>query len=280
LIFLAVVARADEGNGILVVTAVDGNGAPVADVAVTIAGAAGATRTGRSNGAGEARFEGVATGDYRVAATFGAVTSQQSVTVAPGEETRRTMRIDLQAAAEVVRVVEPKVSREAPPLLVPGSMTKQLPYSDETIDQNVYAVVWLLLCIDVEGAVQRAEVLKSPAGLGLEPIAVAEAKKLRFRPATDASGRPIESKLLWALEWAPYWSTRFERGGKSRAMCAGSGPLPLDLLGSLIEVVYKDCSPPKGYERVPLLNQRPAPLPAPSYQRGKQMHGPPPNNTR
>ncbi len=267
--FLAsVVARADDGSGVLVVTAVDADGAPVADVSVALAGATGTARTGRTNGAGEVRFAEIPPGDYGLAVSFGEVASQQTVQIAPTGETRRTVRVDVHAAAEVVRVPEPAAPREAPPAVVRGSMAGELPYSDEAIGQNVHAIVWLLLSIDAAGAVQRVEVLKAPAGLGLEPIAIAEARKLRFRPATDRRGQAIAAKLLWALEWAPYWSTRFEPKGRSLAICLGSGPLPLDGLGSTLEVVYKDCAPPKGYEHVPLLLQRPPPSPRPAYHRG------------
>jgi hypothetical protein len=108
---------------------------------------------------------------------------------------------------EVVRIKEelPAVVTK-PQVLDQTATVRRLPRSDELIDSNEGAIVWLMTTVDPHGIVTDARIMKSPAGLDLDGIATAEARTLQFHPALDADGRPTTSHVVVKVEWQPYWS--------------------------------------------------------------------------
>lgn len=249
---LASPAHAAEPANVTV-AAVDGSGAALSDVTVTLVGTDGETRVARTDAGGAARFY-LPAGTFSVVATFGTrAIPRRNVTVGPGDAAEITFRFDAESAREDIRIVERLESRAAPPQVDRQTVRRELPYSDEAIAQNVWASVWLVLHISADGNVERAEVLKSQSELGLDAIAIAAASKLKFRPELDRDGRPVATKILWQMEWEPFWTKRDLPPGKNLAVCAGTGPLNLDPLGvTTSNVSYHDCTPPKGYENVKL----------------------------
>lgn len=156
-------------------------------------------------------------------------------------------------AGEVI-VIEGRAPPSTPPKPTNVVKTKAPPYSDAAILSDAWTKAWMLLEIDERGTVTRFKFLKKP-GYELEEIATAEVFKLRFAPATDGSGRPMKTTLLWQIEWpSAWWLSTFV--GTRSAMpkvvgfpprrqddyvpCRGSGPM---LLGS-VRPTYKDCSRP------------------------------------
>src|SRR5262245_9526520 len=245
----------DRGVGRIAVTALDLDGRPVADLAVTVVAEGGQATSGQTDGKGRVTFD-LPPGSYRVTAAFGSLTfTQQTITVEAGDTVERTYRFNPKTAVEEV-VIREQHNLSAPPKVKKDTLPRKLEYTDEAIEQNVWATVWLLLHVSAKGQVVNAEVLKAPTVLSLDPIAMDVVKKLKFRPALDKDGRPKAFRVLWKMDWEPFWDKRDRFTGKaSIAVCAGSGPLNLNLLSTRvpIEVSYKDCTPPKGYENVKLV---------------------------
>jgi Gram-negative bacterial TonB protein C-terminal len=129
---------------------------------------------------------------------------------------------------EVVRIKEqlpaPATKPMAPERTINVSM---LPHNDQLIESDASAVVWLMATVDARGVVTDTQVMKSPAKLRLDNIAVAQVNARRFPPALDAAGRPSPSHVLVKVEWQPYWSQKM--GELLDAPCAGDGPLNLAL---------------------------------------------------
>jgi hypothetical protein len=130
---------------------------------------------------------------------------------------------------EVVRIKEevPAVITK-PQVLDQTATVRRLPRSDELIETNEGAIVWLMTTVDARGIVTDARVMKSPAGLNLDGIAADEAKTLRFQPALDADGKPTSSHVVVKVEWQPYWPQLM--GELWDAPCRGQGPLNLGLM--------------------------------------------------
>lgn len=207
----------------------------------------GSTAMAVTDESGRVLFRGVRAGEHVMVAVYGEQSGQSTVDVVPGEENRRGFlfeRID----GEVIRI-EDRVgpSRAAEPKL--KTRVRQLESPPEAIDRNSHGLVWVMVDVNVAGAVTQATVIKAPRGLGLEPIALKAARKLRFDPARNHAGVAIPFSLLVVFEWPPDWAKAGERG--SAGACAGEGPLALDL-GDNHSVEYVDCSPPPGFERVAL----------------------------
>jgi len=97
------------------------------------------------------------------------------------------------------------------------------------------------------------------AGSGTEEvdaIAVSEGFKLRFEPARDDSGAPIETWLVWGIEWPadgylralslprstmPPMVVRPSNPAAGPVPCRGSGPWRMS---SKLWIGYRDCSLP------------------------------------
>ena len=142
-------------------------------------------------------------GSYDILGIFGdarwihhnAKVDRGKVTQVPG-----TLSID----AEMVTVHEktPRLEHR-PPEAVRSTVKAILPYSDQAIDENVWAVGWMLLDVDEQGIVTGFRFLHHP-GYGLDKIAEDNIWGLRFKPAVDAGGQPMISKVLWKVEWPAF----------------------------------------------------------------------------
>ena len=173
------------------------------------------------------------------------------------------MFITISATAHAGEVID--IRDYAPPKVMPKPSAHFDPmalprYSDEAALDDVWVRAWLLLDIDASGRVTRFKFLNRP-GYDLDPIAAQEAWKLSFAPARDDHDAPVETLVVWRIEWPSYgwlsdlfhsvqrWpepqkklSVRHE-SNVSPAMyvpCKGSGPLNL----SSLHPVYRDCSTP------------------------------------
>jgi hypothetical protein len=186
------------------------------------------------------------------------VVSGSAVRVATTDRDGR-YRVDLPAGASVVVVLREvrvggqiaSVDRDViairetvPPQTLPKPLSDPLvipPFSEAAIEENAWVRAWLLLDIDVTGAVKRLKLINAP-GLDLDQIAVRAGFALRFEPARDGANRPMRSLLLWSFEWPSYWWLMERRRGTRRlppavakVPCRGSGPT---------RSVYRDCSGP------------------------------------
>jgi hypothetical protein len=167
------------------------------------------------------------------------------VSVVPGKPTNVTDKLDASGTVVTVKDKRP----EEPDLVIPAEPTyetvsRPLAYSDEAFEHDVWGLAWLLLDVDSAGRVVAMKFYKRP-GHGLDEIAIREAWTLRFKPARDAAGHPMGSKVLWKMEWEPL---SLKAGGlennphvNEMKPCAGSGR-PWDL-GSFFPM-YRDCSAP------------------------------------
>jgi TonB family protein len=154
--------------------------------------------------------------------------------VKAGEVTHLTFRFSVRP--EVVRIRE-KAPHITEPQPIDSTFPRIPPYSDEAILTNFWGVAWLLLQVDTSGTVADVKVLKGP-GHDLEPLAIATAKKFRFRPAHDEDGRPVATQFIYIMEWPSYWAMTM--GIVMVPPCKGRGPLNLDS----VNAVYRDCEPP------------------------------------
>jgi hypothetical protein len=125
-------------------------------------------------------------------------------------------------------------------------MTKAPPYSERAAMRDAWTRAWMLLDVTETGEVARVKFLNKP-GYDLEPIAIRESFKLKFEPARDRSGKPIETWMVWKIEWpSAIWmsvmdglmSTMPSETVMAGVPCRGSGPWHM---GSLYPT-YRDCS--------------------------------------
>jgi hypothetical protein len=195
-------------------------------------------------------------------------------------ETRKTTAVPGVLAVEpsefitVHEKVKHESQRAAP---VRSTVKPMMPYSEELVDRNAWALGWVLLEVDVHGTVTGFRYLRRP-GHDLDAIIEREVWNLRFEPARDDAGQPMASSVVWKFEWPSYWwaldhylltnvatrgalspneaelraSTRvlssgglFGHGafllrGLSLPPCRNDGPINLDMH----DAVYRDCSPP------------------------------------
>jgi hypothetical protein len=208
-----------------------------------------------------------------VFARDGATRETRHVSLAAGATFAWDAKVDV-PAGEVIHLVDAAPEQElrgnevivvhgkipAPPVLPKPKnyvVTKAPPYSERAIMSDAWTSAFMLLDVTETGEVARVKFLNKP-GFDLEPIAIKESFKLRFEPARDASGKPIETWLVWKIEWpGSWWLVDMEIPGTmmpsenmmSHVPCAGSGPWHM---GS-IHPIYRDCRKPdmKNVDRAP-----------------------------
>jgi hypothetical protein len=230
---------------------------PVEGATVIVSGAGGDDST-LSDAHGLYRVVVRDAGRYRVTFVYGNASVERDVVVGDDPFTKLDMTIDL-GRGEIVVIHE----LPAPPVLPhPKRDPRILPrYSESAIMSDVWARAWLLLDIDASGAVTRVKLATRP-GHDLELMAIDYALHLRFEPARDAHDRPMETYLLYAIDWPSYWWVQMENGVVTRmpraaavlsVPCRGSGPLHLDSR----HPVYRDCTPAPSWrslDAVPWIN--------------------------
>lgn len=226
------------------------SGDPVEGALVHVSGAEGFEKVVTTDRDGRYRID-VAAGTYEVLILYGMSQARGRISLGADD----VVVLDDQVATTLgeVVVVEGRPPRRAwrPPAVLPKaknySRVKAPPYSDSAILSDAWTRAWLLLDVDKAGVVQRMKFLKRP-GYDLEPIAIAEAFKLRFEPARDARGRPTATPVIWLIEWPSHgWliarigiATRMPQSLAAHVPCVGSGPLNLDS----VHPTYRDCSEP------------------------------------
>ena len=255
------VVTADEGLGIVdgrVIDTASGAGVAGATVAL-VCPALSRLLPAVSGDDGTFSFPEIPAGTCGLVAIYGHAQSRLSdIVVVAGGVVHVTAAMNLEGASEHIVVhehVPPARGRPAPP--VPArplvdTVKKVLPYSHKAIDEGTWGLAWILLSISAEGRVTALQLLKHP-GHDLDPIAIAEAFKLRFNPARDASGRAVATVVLWKMEWPGFWWVRDPLVHDRPPPCAGAGPLPMDYMGDpkgrhIREVedanpLYRDCTP-------------------------------------
>jgi hypothetical protein len=216
-------------------------GEPIAGADVFVAGPSGLAHTTVTDAAG-AYLVSVTPGTYAVVFAVAGDRASQRVTVGAGKLVRVDATLDRGEVIEIRDLLLPEPQRARPK----GRRGVAPPYSDKAILQDAWTKAWLLLDIDPHGEVTRVKLLRRP-GYDLDEIAVKQAFKLKFHPATDATGRPIRTLLVHPIEWPSYWWLVTHTGVTTylpspRGLpCKGSGePLNLDRA----HPVYRDCSVP------------------------------------
>jgi hypothetical protein len=241
------VAYAGGEPGTLSVHTLSADGAPLPGVTVLAVTRDGVPLRVTTDAHGDGVLGALMPGEYALVALFGGRKAEARFVMPAGGALEREIVFPADAG-EVIRIEVPAgASRAAPPKVDgPG---RTLPYPDEMVDRNAMAIVWVRVEIDARGKPTGMTILKAPPRLGLEKVAREEVMKMKFRAALDRNGVPTASSMVLALEWAPYWAGKGFNRSKTWGICAGTGPLHLDARASH-EVVYFDCSPPKGYEHI------------------------------
>ncbi len=191
-------------------------------------------------------------GMYHLIFVYGESRTSGRVAVVGGKSARLDGHVE-SLSGEVIEV-HGRVAPPVPPKPIHFSERKAPPYSERAILSDAWTRAWMLLDISATGTVLRMKFLKRP-GFDLEDIAIREIFKLRFEPARDSANRPVETWLLWGIEWPSNgWLVTFvgtrsamppivgfpPRSLAAGVPCAGSGPMHLDS----IYPTYRDCSMP------------------------------------
>lgn len=227
------------------------SGEPIEGAVVNIANAAGASLTTTTTADGSYGFD-VVPGRYQVTFLYGHARKVATVVVTDGSPTQLTGRIDGDLG-EVIILDEEHRPAVAPEPIRTISDLRTPPYSERAILEDAWTRAWLLLDVDERGEVSRLKFLKRP-GFDLEPHAIAEGFKLKFRPARDDQGRAVSTYVLWPIEWPAQSWLRYTQGQTTRlpeskpngynkanmVPCAGSGPWRM---GSVYKG-YRDCTRP------------------------------------
>ena len=227
------------------------SGAPVEGALVHVSGAEGFEKVVTTDRDGRYRID-LGAGTYEVLILYGMSQARGRISLGADD----VLVLDDQVATALGEVIVVEEPRRRPvwrrPAVLPKaknySRVKAPPYSDGAILSDAWTRAWLLLDVDKTGVVQRMKFLKRP-GYDLEPIAIAEAFKLRFEPARDARGRPTATPVIWRIEWPSHgWliarigtATRMPQSLAAHVPCTGSGPLNLDS----VHPTYRDCSEPE-----------------------------------
>jgi len=202
---LLAVADPEAPRGTLQGRIVDGESlAPIEGATIVVTESRGGpiVVSGTTDGDGKFRYL-IPPGTYDLLAIFADARWQHRAVVV---EAGKVVQIPgaLAVSAEVVTIHEhlPGQKHTAPEALR-ATIKPILPYSDEAMDQNVWAIGWVLLDVDETGEVTGFRFLHRP-GYGLDAIAEREVFLLKFDPARDAAGTPMASKVLWKLEWPAF----------------------------------------------------------------------------
>lgn len=166
-----------------------------------------------------------------------------------------TCAVPALAVADEVIHVEGTHPDVTPPRPIEPNPFATPPYSDEALLQDTWTTAWFMIDVDEQGVARHYKWLKKP-GLDLEPVALAEIRKLKFQPAIGADGKPLRVNMLWRIEWPSASWLQTIMGTRSRAPrqrpgpygrnhdaavpCRGSGPMNL----GMARPVYKDCWKP------------------------------------
>jgi len=200
-LFLSASAQARE-TGSIAGTVTDAQSLqPLAGVQVDIDGTSTTT-----DADGRFLLDGVSPGSHTVVFRD-AAGGTLSQTVEVRAESTEQADVALSFGAEVVHIKESVPPAPVKPATVLNETIPKgrLPKTDQLIDSNRAAVVWLMTTVDDRGKVIDARVMRSPAKLRLDDIAAAEARTLRFHPALDAAGNPTFAHAVVKVEWQPYW---------------------------------------------------------------------------
>jgi TonB family protein len=73
-------------------------------------------------------------------------------------------------------------------------------YPAEARAQGIEGMVKVRLLVDETGAVRSRKVVKK-LGYGFDQLALRLAKRLRFKPAIDTSGRPVAAVVVWTFNF-------------------------------------------------------------------------------
>jgi hypothetical protein len=228
------------------------NGGPVEGAEVFVADAAGHQHMVLTGRDGQYAIE-VEPGTYYVVFSLGDFRTVGRVTVERGHPATLDGRVD-STPVEVI-VIRDMLPPKVPPKPVHFSERKAPPYSEAAILQDAWTRAWMVIDISPTGEVMRLKFVKRP-GYDLDAIAVSEAFKLKFEPARDDSGAPIETWLVWGIEWPA--NTYLMALGLPRSTmppmvglpshpasatvpCRGSGPWRMS---SKLWIGYRDCSMP------------------------------------
>lgn len=92
------------------------------------------------------------------------------------------------------------LSRRAVP--INAATSRVMPYTADALRKRITGDVRLVLHVDAQGAVVNTT-FRQRLGHGLDEIAAAAARKIRFHPARDPLGRPTEGRVLWKFHFTP-----------------------------------------------------------------------------
>jgi hypothetical protein len=194
----------------------------------------------------------VAPGQYQVMFAYGKTRTVSTIEVVADKPATLDAKIDV-GPGEVI-VIRERLKPPVEPKAKNFIETKAPPYSSRAILSDAWTKAHMLLHVTAAGDVVRIKWLQKP-GWDLEQIAKAEVFKLKFDPARDASGKAIDSYVVWSIEWPSAWWLEKMVGTRSGlpkptgfpprpkwhyVPCKGSGPMNL---GSL-HPTYRDCSQP------------------------------------
>ena len=143
-------------------------------------------------------------GTYDMLAIFGDARWIHRGVVITAQKTTQVPGVLAIEPSEIITVHEKPGREHRPAHAIWSSIKPTLPYSDLAMNENIWAVGWMLLDVDAVGIVTGFRFLHRP-GHDLEAIAEREVWALRFDPARDDAGRPMASKVLWKFEWPPFF---------------------------------------------------------------------------
>ena len=192
----------------------------------------------------------VAAGSYQLTFAYGKTRTVSAIDVTGNA----TLDAKIDVGPGEVIVIRERLKPPVEPKAKNFIVTKAPPYSSRAILSDAWTKAHMLLHVTAAGDVVRIKWLQKP-GWDLEQIAKAEVFKLKFDPARDATGKAIDSYVVWSIEWPSAWWLEKMVGTRSGipkptgfpprpkwhyVPCKGSGPMNL---GSL-HPTYRDCSQP------------------------------------
>jgi protein TonB len=73
-------------------------------------------------------------------------------------------------------------------------------YPEEARRQSLEGAVQLLVEVRADGRVRAVRILRDPGG-GLGAAAAAQVRRMRFRPALNRQGRPVDARLVYTVRY-------------------------------------------------------------------------------